>query len=83
MVRNPLSVLPEVPPALLLLALSPALDGGDEAPVWAAFTCWLMKMVITSAYCGAGVSKLVAAKLRTPRRVDGIAGWRNWNYRRV
>ena len=53
-----------IPPALLLLALSPAInpaiDSGDERSTLAAaaFTCWMMKIVLTSAYCGAGVCKI-------------------------
>ena len=50
-----------IPPALILLALCPALDG-DLPPIaaaqTAAFTCWLMKIVLTSAYCGAGLCKI-------------------------
>ena len=50
-----------LPPALILLALSPALDAAASpaasAPA-AAFTCWMMKAVVTSAYCGAGVCKI-------------------------
>ena len=50
-----------IPPALILLALCPALDG-DQPPAaaaqTAAFTCWLMKAVLTSAYCGAGMCKV-------------------------
>ena len=57
-----------VPPALLLLALCPALDepaaaaadpdAASTAASTAAFTCWLMKIVLTSAYCSAGVCKI-------------------------
>eukprot|EP01047_Picozoa_sp_COSAG01_P009687 COSAG01_NODE_401_length_17529_cov_47.865806_3_plen_341_part_00 len=54
-----------VPPALLLLALCPALDGpgadpdaASTAASTAAFTCWLMKIVLTSAYCSAGLCKI-------------------------
>jgi len=48
-----------IPPALILLALSPALDESPGAPAEAAaFTCWLMKIILTSAYCGAGVCKI-------------------------
>ena len=48
-----------IPPALILLALCPALDEVPAAAEQtAAFTCWLMKIVITSAYCGAGVCKI-------------------------
>merc|ERR1719502_1637154 len=50
-----------IPPALLLLALSPALDPNAPAAAAsaaAAFTCWMMKVILTSAYCGAGVCKI-------------------------
>ena len=54
-----------LPPALLLLALSPALDDPATSPLApsttaaaAAFTCWMMKIVVTSAYCGAGCCKI-------------------------
>ena len=44
-------VIALIPPALILLALCPALDG-DLPPIaaaqTAAFTCWLMKVVLTS-----------------------------------
>ena len=83
-------VIALIPPALILLALCPALDG-DLPPIaaaqTAAFTCWLMKVVLTSnlndpdpnpnspspnpnsnpnpnqvvltsAYCGAGLCKI-------------------------
>merc|ERR1719424_2709204 len=47
--------------ALIPPALCPALDG-DLPPIaaaqTAAFTCWLMKIVLTSAYCGAGLCKI-------------------------
>jgi hypothetical protein len=62
-----------VPPALLLLALSPSLDpqlaskadaaslsvdASRTSAACAAFTCWMMKIVLTSAYAGAGVCKI-------------------------
>ena len=55
-----------IPPALLLLAMSPAIDADSvDGPLddrstlaAAAFTCWMMKIVLTSAYCGAGVCKI-------------------------
>ena len=40
-----------LPPMLVFLALTPA--GSDGV-----FTAWLMKIVLTTAYCGAGVSKI-------------------------
>ena len=65
-----------IPPALILLALSPATSPGttDDATltVLAAFTCWMMKIVITSAYCGAGVCKL-AKSVRSLR--NGGHSW--------
>ena len=61
-------VIALLPPALLLLSLSPALavessggavkDAAQPEVALAAFTCWMMKVVLTSAYCGAGVCKL-------------------------
>ena len=50
-----------IPPALILLIATPAMDPGVDAPAAAAaavLTCWLMKVIITSAYCGAGISKV-------------------------
>ena len=51
-----------IPPALIFLALSPALDANAiSSPAnaqAAAFACWMMKVVITTAYCGAGVCKI-------------------------
>ena len=70
-----------VPPALLLLALCPALDGpgadpdaASTAASTAAFTCWLMKIVITSAYCGAGISKIVTSARSPVRGIPGSFG---------
>ena len=63
-----------VPPALLLLALSPSLDASSaNADATAAFTCWLMKIVLTSAYCGAGVCKLTHS-LKSLHR-GGVPWW--------
>ena len=56
-------------PTLSLLALSPTLnapnvppsaaaDDGFEYTAAVAFACWLMKIVIISAYCGVGACKL-------------------------
>ena len=52
-----------IPPALLLLSLCPALDADAAADPTAsaqaaAFTAWCMKVILTSAYCGAGVCKI-------------------------
>lgn len=64
-----------IPPALLLLSLSPALGDETASPALAAslaaFTCWMMKIVITSAYCGAGVCKI--AKSISSVRAGGIS----------
>lgn len=50
-----------IPPALVVLAASPATDPSLDPEVAtraAAFSALLMKIVILTAYCGAGVSKL-------------------------
>merc|ERR1719329_1325589 len=60
-----------LPPALVLLGLSPALDGpSPHNASAAAFTCWAMKVVLTSAYCGAGACK-IAHSLRSLARGGG------------
>jgi len=63
-----------VPPVLVLLALSPGLSNGgnpDGSPALleeraGAFTAWLVKIVLASAYCSAGASK-VASSVRARR----------------
>jgi len=67
-----------LPPALLLLSLSPAaVAGGDGEPVnaeiarAAAFTIWLVKVIVVSAYCGAGLSKTISSIKRGRAWWDG------------
>lgn len=49
-----------IPPAILLVALSAARTADDEqlAAEAAAYTAWLCKIILTSSYCSAGLSKL-------------------------
>lgn len=70
-----------IPPALILLALSPALDraasdiettDSSAALASAAFTCWCMKIILTSAYCGAGVCK-ISHSIASMRK--GFSSW--------
>lgn len=57
-----------IPPTLIFLALSPALDTAQTSEdsemlklQAGAFTAWLVKAVIASSYCSAGVSKICSS----------------------
>lgn len=62
-----------VPPALLMLSLSPALDSNPIAVhATSAFTCWMVKIILTSAYCSAGICK-IGHSVRSVR--NGGSSW--------
>jgi len=58
-----------VPPTLILLSLSPVLNGCSDVPRVeeqlmarsGAFTAWCIKSIIFWAYCAAGISKILAS----------------------